>query len=156
MLTYIAYFDMTQLAEIQITYCPKKPEPHSRIEVRSSSDCEKYFREIWSDKMDYVEEMYLLLLNRANMILGFTKISMGGVNSTVVDPKVVFQTALKAHASGIILGHNHPSGTLKPSQQDLQLTKRINEGAAILDISLLDHIIISSGGYFSFADDGLI
>ncbi len=147
---------MTVISEIQITYSPKRKKGRELPSIQSSDCCQKYFREVWSNKLEYVEEMYLLLLNRANKVLGYTKISMGGVNTTVVDPKVIFQAALKSHACGIILGHNHPSGSVKPSEQDLKLTRRIAEGASILDISLLDHIILGHETYFSFADDGLL
>lgn len=147
---------MTQLAEIQITYFPRKPEANSRREVHRSIDSATYFREVWSDKINYIEEMYVMLLNTANQVLGYTKISMGGANTTIVDPKIVFQAALKAHATRIILGHNHPSGTTKPSQADIQLTKRLQECGNFLDIAVLDHIILGDETYFSFADDGLL
>ena len=146
---------MAKIAEIQITYSTgKKPKPIPKIQ--SASDSNKNFREIWSNKMEYIEEMYLMLLNRSNNILGYSKISMGGVHSTIVDPKVIFQIALKSHASGIIIAHNHPSGSLKPSEQDIRLTKRIKEAAGLLDIVLLDHLILSKEGYYSFADEGLV
>src|ERR1044072_8900216 len=128
---------MENISEIQITYVPKRTKGVKLPSITTTYDCEKYFRSIWSDKMNYIEEMYMLLLNRANMVLGYTKISMGGTSSTVADPKIIFQTALKAHASAIILAHNHPSGSAKPSQQDLKLTRRIFEGGNILEITLL-------------------
>ncbi|HTF05587.1 MAG TPA: DNA repair protein RadC, partial [Bacteroidia bacterium] len=102
------------------------------------------------------EEFWVLLLNRANTVTRKEIISKGGMNSTVVDPKIVFRVALEHGASGVILCHNHPSGSVKPSEQDLRLTRRLMEGANILDISLLDHIIVGAKTYFSFADDGLL
>jgi DNA repair protein RadC len=146
---------MTKISEITINYSPaiKKEE---RVKVTKSKHAETYFREVWSNKMEYIEEIYLMLLNRSNEVLGFTKVSMGGVNSAIVDPKVIFQTALKANASAIIIAHNHCSGSLKPSEQDLRVSNKIREGAGLLDINLLDHIILSSESYFSFADDGLL
>jgi DNA repair protein RadC len=102
------------------------------------------------------EEFWVLLLNRANIVTRKEIISKGGMNSTVVDPKIVFRAALEHGACGVILCHNHPSGSVKPSEQDLRLTRRLMEGANILDISLLDHIIVGAKTYFSFADDGLL
>lgn len=102
------------------------------------------------------EEFWVLLLNRANIVIRKELISKGGMNATVVDPKLIFKAALEYGSSGMILCHNHPSGSVKPSEQDRKLTRRLMEGAAILDISLLDHIIVGAKTYFSFADDGLL
>lgn len=146
---------MAKIAEIQITYSLKKNQA-LLPSIKSSQDSHKHFKEVWSNKIEYIEEMFLMLLNRSNQVLGFTKISMGGVHSTIVDPKVIFQIALKSHASGIIIAHNHPSGSLKPSEQDIRLTKRIKEASGLLDIALLDHLILSKESYYSFADEGLV
>jgi DNA repair protein RadC len=97
-----------------------------------------------------------LLLNRANHVIGWFNVSMGGVASTVVDPKVIFSVALKCNTSGIILSHNHPSGNLNPSNADLELTKKLKNGGQILEIQILDHIILTTESYFSFADEGVI
>lgn len=125
-------------------------------QITSSRDAEKIFRLLWSDNMTYKEEFEVLLLNTANKVLGISKISEGGVAGTVVDLKIVFQTALNANASSIILAHNHPSGNLKPSDQDIALTKRIVEGAKLLDLKVLDHLILTYEGYYSFSDEGNI
>jgi DNA repair protein RadC len=90
------------------------------------------------------------------MVLGKKRVSVGGVAGTVVDPKVIFKLALDQLASSIILCHNHPSGNLQPSQQDINITKKLREGARFLDIIISDHIIIGNKAYFSFADKGLI
>ena len=97
-----------------------------------------------------------MLLNRANKVLGIYEVSTGGMTGTVADPKLIFVAALKAGACNIMLVHNHPSGNLKPSKQDEQLTYKIKEGGKLLDIVLLDHLIISNEGYFSMQDEGLI
>lgn len=123
-------------------------------QITSSRDAEKIFRLLWSDNMTYKEEFEILLLNTANKVLGISKISEGGVAGTVVDLKIVFQTALNANASSIILAHNHPSGNLKPSDQDITLTKRIVEGAKLLDLKVLDHLILTYESYYSFSDEG--
>ncbi len=101
------------------------------------------------------EEFWILLLNRANQLLKPVAISHGGVSGTVADPKIIFKTALDALASSIILVHNHPSGNLKPSQTDLNLTKKLKEAGRVLEIPVLDHLIYTDSGYFSMADEGV-
>ncbi len=122
--------------------------------IRGSEDAWKIIQPVLCDLPH--EEFWILLLNRANIVTRKEIISKGGMNSTVVDPKIIFKAALEHGACGIILCHNHPSGTVKPSEQDIRLTRRLMEGAGILDISLLDHIIVGAKTYFSFADDGLL
>lgn len=100
------------------------------------------------------EEFWILNLNRANRVMSKTKISSGGVAGTVVDAKIVFRRALHAEASSIILCHNHPSGSLRPSEADLELTKKLVAAGKAVDITVLDHLIVSDQGYYSFADEG--
>ncbi len=95
-------------------------------------------------------------MNRAQRVVGIYELSTGGVTGIVADPKLVFTAALKANACNIILSHNHPSGNLKPSRADEELTKKIATGGMYLDIIVLDHIIVTSEGYYSFADEGLL
>jgi DNA repair protein RadC len=102
------------------------------------------------------EEFWILLLNRANAVVKMECISKGGVSGTVVDVRLILKPAIELLASGIILCHNHPSGQLKPSEQDISLTKKIRESARLMDINLLDHIIIGDQKYLSFADDGIL
>jgi DNA repair protein RadC len=99
------------------------------------------------------EEFWLILLNRANQIIGKQRVSTGGVSGTVVDAKMVFKIALAALASSIILVHNHPSGKLEPSQQDIELTQKLKKAGTFLDIAVLDHLIIAHSGFYSFADE---
>ena len=111
----------------------------------------------WDDeKLEFVEQFKVLLLNRANRVLGVYEVSTGGVSGTVADPKLVFAAAIKSSASAIILAHNHPSGQLKPSDADLKLTQKLKEGGKFLEITVLDHIIVTSEGYYSFADEGVL
>jgi len=143
------------LAEVEISY-KTKVKPSERKQIQRSSDSYEIFKEIWNhDNMEHVETSFLLLLNRANKVLGWCKISSGGVAGTVVDKKVVFQLALNANASFIILAHNHPSGNLRPSNADIQITKELKEGGKLLDLHIIDHLILTSEGYFSMADEGL-
>ena len=102
------------------------------------------------------EEFWVMLLNRANKVIDTKLVGRGGVSSTVVDSKVIFSFALESLASGIILGHNHPSGNLKPSNSDIRLTKKIVDAGKIMKVPVLDHIIVGDNDYFSFADEGLI
>lgn len=100
------------------------------------------------------EEFWILNLNRANRVMGRSRISTGGMAGTVVDAKILFRKALHAEASAIILCHNHPSGNLFPSQADLDLTKKLVKAGRSVDIPVLDHLIVSERGYYSFADEG--
>lgn len=102
------------------------------------------------------EEFWMLLLNRANHVVKTESISKGGINGTVVDVRLISKSAIETNCSGVILAHNHPSGNLKPSEQDLELTKKIKSALKLFDITLLDHIIIGDKNYFSFADEGIL
>lgn len=144
------------LAEVFIGY-KTKVKSSEMPKITSSKDAETYLRQVWSpNSMEHIEESVILLLNRANKVLGWAKISTGGIAGTVVDPKIVFQYAIKTNASGIILSHNHPSGNPQPSETDKQLTQKIKAGAKLLDMSLIDHVIMTEENYFSFADDGIL
>ncbi len=100
------------------------------------------------------EEFWIILLNRANKVILTQKLSMGGISGTVADPKLIFKSAIEHKVSSIILCHNHPSGNLKPSSADLELTKKLSSGARLLDMQVLDHLIFTDTGYVSFADEG--
>jgi DNA repair protein RadC len=102
------------------------------------------------------EEFWLLLLNRSNTIIKKQPISQGGVSGTVADPKIIFNHALNHLASSVILVHNHPSGNNKPSEADKRLTKQVTEAGRLLEISVLDHLIFTDNGYFSFADENML
>jgi DNA repair protein RadC len=145
-----------QVAEIQLTY-KSDVRPSLRPKISSSRDAYNILLENWDDsKIEFVEQFKVMVLNRANKVLGIWDASTGGVTGTVVDPKLIFATAIKANACGFIMAHNHPSGNLQPSQADIDLTKRMKEGGKLLEIQLLDHIIITTEGYFSFTEEGLI
>ena len=145
----------SNLAEIQVSYKSKVKYSEMR-KIISSKDAEEILRNVWSNVMELREEFYMLVLNRANKVLGYYLISQGGTAGTVVDPKLIFSVALKCHASAIILAHNHPSGNTKPSEADLKLTKNLVAGGKLLEISVLDHLILTSENFFSFADEGLM
>jgi DNA repair protein RadC len=145
-----------KVAEVKLTY-RSKVKPSDRPQVTSSSDSYQLLKETWdTGKLEFVEQFKVLLLNRANRVLGLYELSTGGVAGTVADPKLVFVAALKACASAIILCHNHPSGNTRPSTADLQLTKKMKQAGEVLDIAVLDHIILTSESYYSLADEGLL
>jgi DNA repair protein RadC len=143
-----------KVAEVQLTYKPNYKVAERPV-ITSSKDAYDIFLSQWSlDRIGFLEESKMLLLNRRNSVLGIVDISMGGISGTVVDPKVIFVIALKAGASGFILAHNHPSEKLDPSPQDIALTKKVKEAGKLLDIELLDHLIISRDNYSSMLEDG--
>ena len=139
------------LAEITVNYSTKV-KAADRPRVRCSQDAEKLLREIFPS-MEHVEYFYIICLNRANQVLGFHQVSKGGISGTVTDVRVIFQVAIKSNSSGLILAHNHPSGNLQPSDADLKITRKIKEAGALLDVTVLDHIILADEGYLSMADE---
>ncbi len=128
--------------------------PQEAETIRSSRDIYLHVRERFNN-LDH-EEFYVVLLNRANKVKSIELISKGGVSGTVVDGKIVFKKALEQTASAIVLCHNHPSGNLKPSRADIELTKNIKRFGAMIDLPILDHLIITDKDYFSFADEGIL
>ncbi|MBK7233817.1 MAG: JAB domain-containing protein [Saprospiraceae bacterium] len=147
---------LLQVAEVKVQYLPK-PSILNQPKVHNSSDAEKILRFNWSSDIGLIEEFNVLFLNRANNVKGILRLSRGGLTGTVADPRILFAAALKGLASGIIAGHNHPSGNLKPSSQDIELTKKLKEIEKLHDIQLIDHIILAPhSGFYSFADEGML
>jgi DNA repair protein RadC len=145
------------------TYLPKlslvkEKSDFKRVKISSSKDAAEYAHKFYGSDIGIVESFFLMLLNNANNTIGYVKISEGGITGTLVDVRVVCHYVLQALATGVILVHNHPSGTLKPSEADNQLTQKIKKAFNLLDVKLLDHIIIvpDDKNYCSFADDNLI
>jgi len=145
--------DLFSLNEVKVHYTLGSKSKGPKIQT--SKDAYDIMLENWED-IDHSETAYMLLLNRANKLIGIKCVSKGGVSGTVVDPKIVFQTALVCNASYVILLHNHPSQNLNPSEGDVQLTKKLKQAGEFLDLKMLDHIIATSDGYYSFADEGLL
>jgi DNA repair protein RadC len=125
-----------------------------RKKVKSSQDAFQVLYAELSDKK--YEEFWVLMLDRANQVIRKVNISEGGVAGTVADPKKIFKVALDLNASSVILAHNHPSNNLKPSQNDIDLTKKLKSAAKLLDIEVLDHLIFGNDTYYSFADESMI
>ena len=124
--------------------------------IVSSTSSSEFIRQFYSDDIEIYESFFLLLLNNQNQTLGYAKISQGGITGTVVDVRIVAKYVVDSLATGIILAHNHPSGNLKPSQQDIDITKKIKEAMKLFDVTVLDHIIITVDNFYSFADNGTI
>ncbi len=125
-----------------------------KVKIESSSDSFKILQPFLGDLQ--TEQFWAIFLNQNNRILAKSQLSSGGINQSVVDVRILFKTALEHFATGIVVAHNHPSGNLKPSQEDLKITKQIDEAGKLLNIQLLDHVIISQNSYFSFADESLL
>lgn len=144
------------VAEIQLSY-KSHVKPSERVKITCSRDAYNVLLQTWDDsKLEFVEQFKVILLNRANKVLGIFEVSTGSTTATVADPKIIFAAAIKANASGIIIAHNHPSGNLSPSQQDVDLTRKVKDGGKILEVQLLDHVIITTESYYSFADEGIL
>ncbi len=145
-----------EVAEVELIY-HNNVKPSLQPKITSSKDAYQILLQHWNtNKIEFVEQFNLMLLNRANRVLGIFEVSTGGIAGTAVDPKLVFTAALKSCSSGLILAHNHPSGNLTPSRADIRLTKKLCRGAGFLDIQVLDHLIVTPDGYYSFANQGLI
>lgn len=128
----------------------------SRQKIGSSMDAANYCRQFFSDDILIYESFFIMLLNRANEVIAWAKISQGGVVGTVCDPKIILKYVVDSLACGIILCHNHPSGTTRPSDADKFTTNKLKEALNLVDSQVLDHIILTEDSYFSFADDGLL
>lgn len=125
-----------------------------KVKITKSKDAYDLIREFYFDDIEIYESMFILLVNNANMTIGYAKISQGGVSGTVVDIKIIAKYAIESLATGVILAHNHPSGNTKPSSPDIKITERIYEALKLLDIILLDHLVIASDSYTSMKDKG--
>ena len=143
---------MNTIKEIKISY---SSGTHDKIKINNSKDSYELLLSCWSKHtIELQEEFKVLLLSRNNQVLGIYPMSKGGVSGTVVDVKLVFSVALKCNASSIIVAHNHPSGNIQPSEMDKKLTQKLKKASLFLDIKLLDHIVLSATGYYSFSDEG--
>ena len=144
-----------QCAEINVSYRPKV-RAADRPRISTSKDVFDVLIASWDlDRIELQEQFKIILLNRANRVIGIFEVSSGGMSGTLADPKLIFATALKCCACGIILAHNHPSGNLKPSNADIALTRKLRAASGLLDIVLHDHLIVSAEGYLSLAEEGL-
>jgi len=141
------------LAEIQVSF---KSKLKDKVKIGSSKDAFMVLYTLYNkETIELLEQFYLILLNKANKMLGWIKLSTGGTSGAIVDVKVIFALALRTNSSSIIISHNHPSQNLVPSYKDKDITKVIYEAGKLFNITLIDHIIIASNEtYYSFADKG--
>ena len=146
-----------QICEIMVSYKPFIPSNEQPL-IQSAEDAFCAVLPYFADDTIHLQEQFIVLyLNRANRVIGGYKISVGGITGTVADIRLILSVALKSAATGMILSHNHPSGSLKPSYQDEQLTQKIKQAAEWMDIKVIDHLILNGqGGFFSFAEEGLL
>lgn len=145
-----------EVAEVQLTY-KSKVKASLRPIISVSRDAYAILKKYWhEDKIEFIEQFKVLLLNRGNKVIGICEVSSGTSTGTVADPKSIFVAAIKANAAAVILAHNHPSGNLNPSQADMSLTRDLVAAGKFLHIPVLDHIIVTSESYYSFADEGLL
>lgn len=143
---------LLNVSEIKVAYTTSDTP---KVKIKSGDDAYNVLLASWNlDTIELQEEFKVLLLNRANEVLGIYPLSRGGITGTVVDQRLIFAVALKCNATGIIMCHNHPSGKLLPSEADITLTKSIGKCADLLEINLLDHLIITKNGFYSFSNDG--
>lgn len=140
------------IAALELGRRRKETKTLERPQITSSKDVFQIMSPVYADLNH--EEFWIVLLNTANRVIGKHKLSKGGRAGTVVDVKILFEEVLSYKATSVILTHNHPSGNLKPSEQDRALTKRISEAGKLLDIKILDHLIFSDSAYYSFSDEG--
>jgi DNA repair protein RadC len=145
-----------KVSEVDLIY-KSRVNISQRPVIKSSTDAYRIFMENWDlDKIGLVEQFKVLYVNRANIVLGLYLISTGGITGTMADPRIIFSAALKINACAMILGHNHPSGNLKPSGSDIELTMRLKKAGSYFEIKVLDHLIVHPSGYYSLADEGEI
>lgn len=129
-------------------------EALDNLQIKGSKDAADYIRPSIGDLSH--EEFWVLFLNRRNKIIDKQKLSQGGMTGTVIDVRLVLKSALEKHATSLIFCHNHPSGNLEPSDADKRITRQLKEAAALMDMPVIDHLIVTQAGYFSFADEGLL
>ena len=148
------FYQFMEVSEIKVSYTNSNAE---RIKVTNSQIIHTLLLQHWNkDTIEYFEEVKVIYLNRANVVLGIYDLSKGGVSGCIVDNKIILAVALKCNASCIVLAHNHPSGNLKPSTADITVTQKLKSACKILDLELIDHLIITKEGYFSFMNEGLL
>ena len=147
---------MNTLSFPQITVSYKDADASKRVRIHSSKESCDILKTFYEDCMQHHEECWAMYLNGAGRLLGVSCVSRSGMNSTVVDIRIVLQTALVSHASGIILSHNHPSGSTVASTPDNNLTSQLKKGCEAIGIQLLDHIILTEDAYLGYMDEGTL
>lgn len=144
------------VTKLELVY-HNKAKPKDRLKLLSSTHAYETLMMEWDmNKIELLEQFKIILLDNRNYCLGLSDISTGGMTSCLVDPRLVFATALQSKATQIILAHNHPSGDMTPSKEDIAITRKLRDGGKLLDISVLDHLIVTPEHYYSFCDNGMM
>ena len=139
----VDFTKMYKAAEVKLTYITKIPAS-DRIQIKNSEDAACLFFTVWDrTTIEHIEEVKMIMLNRANRVLGIAHLTRGGLSGSIIDTRVILQYAIKANAHAVILAHNHPSGNLEPSEADIKITERLREALELVDIKLLDHLILN-------------
>jgi DNA repair protein RadC len=143
-------------AEVKLTY-ETRVKASERYRIKNAEDAAALFFKVWDrSTIEHVEEVKMIMLNRANRVLGVAHLTKGGLNGSIIDTRVILQYAIKANASAVILAHNHPSGNLGASEADIRITKTVREALKLMDIELLDHLILTyEEKYSTIETDGL-
>ena len=125
-----------------------------QVKISNSENAADFIRQFYSDDIEIYESFFILLMNRANKVTGYAKISQGGVCGTIVDKKILLKYVVDSLASAVIIAHNHPGGNTSPSDSDIRITKEVRELCKLVDSTLLDHVILTAESFYSFADNG--
>lgn len=144
------YLNLTKMLSLTVAERNLSFEQKKIISSKNSAD---YFRGFFDDDIELFESFFIILLNRSNDSIGFSKISQGGTCGTVVDVKLIAKYCIDTLAQGVVLCHNHPSGNTNPSNEDKNITQKIKEALKLIDCTVLDHIILTKDNYYSFADE---
>lgn len=156
--TKLSLEQLNNVAEIDIVYRTKITcKISERPKIIQASDAYQVFLHYWNtDILELMEEFKVMFMNQAHRVLQIMDVSRGGITGTVADPRVILAAALRLASPCMIIAHNHPSGNLNPSKADEELTQKIKHGAALMDIKLLDHVIVTPDGFYSFAENGIL
>jgi DNA repair protein RadC len=142
--------------KLDIYSLKRNPSRIQRIQISTSKNAYEIIRKFYKHDINVYESLFLLMLDRGNITVGFVKISQGGVSSTTADMKMIIRYVTTSLASAIVIAHNHPSGKLRPSDNDIALTREIKQALDILEVKVLDHLILSDKDYYSFSDEGIL
>lgn len=134
----------------------KEPTNVAVQQISSPEDAQKYMRQFWGDDIEVYESFFLVLLNRQHQTIGYVKISQGGIVGTVVDVKIIAKYVIDSLASACMVAHNHPSGSLRPSEADIKITKKLQDVLDLLECKLIDHVILTKEGYYSFSENDIL
>lgn len=145
---------LTLLAALELGRRRSQSEVLVKEQITGSADVASYIRPVLGDLQH--EEFWIIFLNRGNRVIGRERLSQGGITGTVIDVRLVLKLALERYAVALVFCHNHPSGNLVPSDADKKITRQLKEASALMEIPVLDHLIVTQSGYFSFADEGLL